>query len=358
MALDFGIEIECLFPANVTGLTQTMIKQRVARGVAVDLTDAGVPTEFQGYNHRLTATWKIVTDMSLSAPTGYVGLEIVSPPLNEENGIPAIRKVCETLARLGAKTNRSCGFHVHIGARGLTVETLKRLAFLYIEHEDVVDSLLPPSRRAGNNQYCASLKGADAQQLERATTVQQIAAAIKSDSSDNPSRYVKLNFCSFWRHGTVEFRQHSGTIDAEKIIRWIYLCQKMVDISGVENAPGSPISAEVNAAIARRLQRARKSAIIYGLACRSEGVTALEMQELLGTRTLASPSIPLTRLGVAFRTAGRRNGHIVYKVTAGQPVPTLVSLLAKLGLSEEDNAFWHNRRALLGTADVPTDLAE
>jgi Putative amidoligase enzyme len=34
---------------------------------------------------------------------------------------------------------------------------------------------------------------------------------------------------AFWRHGTVEFRHHSGTVEADKIINWVSLTQHLLE---------------------------------------------------------------------------------------------------------------------------------
>ena len=36
-------------------------------------------------------------------------------------------------------------------------------------------------------------------------------------------RYYKINFQAFATHGTIEFRQHSGTLDADKAANWVRL---------------------------------------------------------------------------------------------------------------------------------------
>jgi hypothetical protein len=47
----------------------------------------------------------------------------------------------------------------------------------------------------------------------------------------NRNRYHKLNTESYWRHNTVEFRQHSGTIEYEKISNWILFLARFVEFS-------------------------------------------------------------------------------------------------------------------------------
>jgi hypothetical protein len=44
-----------------------------------------------------------------------------------------------------------------------------------------------------------------------------------------PSRYMKLNCQSYEIHGTVEFRQHQGTTDGEKIVAWVVFTQMLVE---------------------------------------------------------------------------------------------------------------------------------
>jgi hypothetical protein len=240
------------------------------------------------------------------------------------------------------------------------LNTLKRLALLYIQHEDVIDSLMPPSRRRNaNERYCASPKTtADLGLIRRARTVQDIAGGVRGGFS--PNRFTKINLTSFWKHGTVEFRQHSGTVDAEKIKRWVYFCQKLVDTATVEgplpevqrSTPGTPGTDQT---LARRLARIKVAAVIYGLACRPQGVTPSEARDALGWRNTPRPQIDLDRLGVAWYTEGRRNRQQVYKIrtepgeTVQDQAATLASLLEKLGMQDDHGEFWRARATLLAT---------
>ena len=42
------------------------------------------------------------------------------------------------------------------------------------------------------------------------------------------NRYFKVNACSYSRHHTIEFRQHQGSTDFEKISNWVNFCAKLV----------------------------------------------------------------------------------------------------------------------------------
>lgn len=47
-------------------------------------------------------------------------------------------------------------------------------------------------------------------------------------SAFNGDRYYKINVCSWQRHNTIEFRQHGGTTNYEKIQKWATFCLKLV----------------------------------------------------------------------------------------------------------------------------------
>jgi len=55
--------------------------------------------------------------------------------------------------------------------------------------------------------------------------------AIKYDKGEkyNHTRYCGLNLHSVFYRGTIEFRQHAGTVDEEKILRWAGILLFVVD---------------------------------------------------------------------------------------------------------------------------------
>lgn len=185
----------------------------------------GLTLVSETYNHETRNNWKIVSDGSIS---GSNGNEIVSPVLTGADGIEQIKKVCIALNRAGAQVNTSCGFHVHFGASDLNIQNFKNLAKSHIELENSFDSIQPVSRRGNTNTYCKSLtsiassKTATFQKIDAATTITELVRAFGG-------RYYKLNFQSFTRQGTVEFRHHSGTTQFSKIKNWILICARLVE---------------------------------------------------------------------------------------------------------------------------------
>ena len=144
--LTYGIEIECIRPSNVS-----------MAEFARQLTEAGVPTNAEHYNHHVRNYWKIVTDGSLSDRNG-VGMELVSPILKGTADFEMVRKAAAVLhgdgPRALCRINKTCGLHVHVGLprreHTLPINVLR----LYHHYESVIDGLMPPSRRGTANSYC------------------------------------------------------------------------------------------------------------------------------------------------------------------------------------------------------------
>jgi Putative amidoligase enzyme len=207
--LTFGVEIECFLPAGHS------------RGeLAAALVAAGVETSAEIYNHRTPTAWKIITDGSLGDYDR--GSELVSPILTGEAGFATIATVCTVLSGFGITVDRRCGLHVHVGVRqqgDRVVDLFKNLFALYAAAEPLIDGLVAPSRRSGNN-YCIALGN-----VVPMLNSEDLSALRRANGG---TRYRKVNLEAFWRHGTVEFRQHQGTINAEKICAWTRLCLRMV----------------------------------------------------------------------------------------------------------------------------------
>lgn len=204
----FGVEIECVFPSS---------DELYAFVADVnDNTDQHV--EIEGYNHRDSASkWKIVTDSSLRASAiGSVPREIVSPILKGHSGKKALKQICKKLSEHGVRVNRSCGLHVHFGAKDFKLADFKKIVLLYMEHETEIDRLLARSRRGEHNSYCRGLSYVNRDRVLSAPSVRALNTIIGG-------RYHKLNLAAYVRHGTIEFRQHQGTINYTKISRWIDL---------------------------------------------------------------------------------------------------------------------------------------
>ena len=203
--LTFGVEIECY---NV-----------VRNDLIIIGTRKGLAVRSEGYNHTDNQHYfKIVSDSSLE---GVNTNEVVSPILQGDDGLNSLKRLCEALNEIGAKVNKSCGLHVHVGAANMSDEHYCRIVRNYQKLESIIDSFMPLSRRGNNSRWCHSLQGFDFSRC-----------ASKRDVYDMMnSRYYKINGHAYFRHQTIEFRQHSGTTDYTKISMWIQFLAALVKYS-------------------------------------------------------------------------------------------------------------------------------
>jgi hypothetical protein len=207
---EFGVEFEA---CNVD--MQTLRRK---------LNEAGIDCEVEGYTHRTTPHWKLVTDGSIRGSRTF---ELVSPILKGEAGLAELMKVCNVLNRCGAKVNKSCGTHVHLSASGFSLEHWKRIYINYGRLEKVIDGFMPESRRANNNTYCKGFGNVNnfEHKIKNAADLCSIENLLLN------SCYRKVNPQSYSRHRTCEFRQHAGTTDFVKISSWIRFLSNLVDYS-------------------------------------------------------------------------------------------------------------------------------
>ncbi len=200
-----GVEIEC-YNLNKSVVLEALRAERVN---AIET----------GYNHTdYNDTYKLGYDGSIS---GSNGCEVVSPILRN---LSSLKKVCKVINEAGAKVNKSCGLHVHFGAKDFTIDQWIRIIRNYAALESIIDSFMPASRRGDNNGYCKSIVNA-ASYVFGSRNMTEIQAAFRRD------RYHKVNVMAYNGHKTIEFRHHSGTTDFTKIEAWINFLRALIEYS-------------------------------------------------------------------------------------------------------------------------------
>jgi len=203
----FGVEIEMIIPLSVESLIDKLRENHI---------DAA----YESYNHVTRSHWKFVTDGSIRSRSGYSPIELVSPVLKGQSGLDELKAVCKVLNETGCKVNVSCGLHIHHSAKvngNKNLELCKTSAVLYTFFQDQFNNMLPVSRR--HSSYARTYdKVHDFGSLK----------SISETSGSNFGRYMTVNIESYWKHGTIEFRQHSGSVDFAKISNWIKLTQAVV----------------------------------------------------------------------------------------------------------------------------------
>ena len=187
--------------------------------VLVDaLREEGIQVSAENYNHTTRNHWKLVTDSSLSGNNTF---ELVSPVLEGQNGLKELKKVCWVLDACGVKVNASCGLHIHFDAANFSLQTWKNIAISYKHIESVIDKFMPESRR--NNNYCRSLRNITEQKINNAQSIDNLQQVAFENT-----RYFKVNPQSYSRHKTIEFRQHAGSINYDKISNWALFLNGLV----------------------------------------------------------------------------------------------------------------------------------
>jgi len=226
----------------------------------------GIEIEYYGIsNHVAQAAflaagikgWSNVTD-----GTNNVDGEAVSAPMAIcATSYASIKLACETLEAAGAKINIDCGLHVHIGNALLndnvtceqytstSIAYNDRTGLYHTDHKDPFDipvvkdvairyaksvntpngipACLAKSRRTGGHGYRWAVVTSEAA-LQPANTLEELKAATQMGRSNYSRKYSAINFLT-WSNGTIEFRQHGGTMDVEKIWNWVLFLTNMFD---------------------------------------------------------------------------------------------------------------------------------
>lgn len=196
----FGIEIE------FTRITMAAAAAAVSAAVGYSVyTDSYHGT-------RDYSLWRVERDGSVTDYRGFGG-EVVSPVLSGPDGIRQVIAVMQALRQAGARVDRRCGMHVHVDCGDMTGEQIGRLMVAYADRQDAFDAMVAPSRRAGRNTYCQPFSQYAKDQNKQSLELRRRAA--------DSERYRTVNLQNLGRTGTVEFRQHQGSLNGTKATAWI-----------------------------------------------------------------------------------------------------------------------------------------
>jgi hypothetical protein len=223
----FGVEIE-------TSRSGPSIA-RIVRA----LNDAGIATANTGYTHRTMSTWKVVPDAS-------TGPEVVSPPLSGQAGLDEVARVCEVLQSIGCSVDRSTGLHVHHDFSDGTKANLKSILFLYAKAQNLTGALLPSraNSRWASPLSVEAIRYLDSRMNRRARQVGQAADLRFYANNIVGGRYNAVNPQAYSNHGTIEFRQHSGSLNASKIQAWVVFTQNVVSVGIAKTVGATPFKSE------------------------------------------------------------------------------------------------------------------
>lgn len=229
----FGVEIEFNRSSQATTL------QELTRRIDVALK----AEDFKGciyrrYTHDILKTWKVVTDSTVS------GGECVSPILSIANeGFEQIEIVCKVIREAGFSVGTDTGLHVHHDANDLTRRQVGHIYGFYASFQSVINYALAPSRRNNANgtynyttNYSRIIEKGEANAQAWAKKNYRNADKLAKDGSQElreklgqQARNSAVNLVALAKYGTIEFRQHQGTLNPTKIKTWVLVTQAMVE---------------------------------------------------------------------------------------------------------------------------------
>jgi len=230
----YGVEIETITSLSRNQIAEAINAKFVAKGIEASAFDATYSHDDNSAN-----VWKVVYDGSVSR-----GSEVVSPILKGFEGKAQIDAVCEALREAGCTTSRATGLHVHHDAADLTPKQIGMAFGTYAAFQTLLDMSVSSSRR--NNGYSrrvpVSVTDNGNDKWDDVTT--RTAALRKLNSLKGSTRYSAMNHDSMnprssQYHGTIEFRQHQGTLNGSKIWAWVLVSQSIIERT-VQGAPRFP----------------------------------------------------------------------------------------------------------------------
>lgn len=224
----FGIELEIVPQAGF----EVGFKARIVRALQA----AGISAHGTYYSGRAYDVWQVKDDSSVRITRNnqtWSGCEVVSPVLTaSQEAFDQIKLVCDTLEANGATANLACGMHVHVGISQMNTAQVRNILLAYGTFAPEIESVLPRSRRSGGRaqQWCRRLWDNFSQRvmierLQGCGSISDMANAIYF----RHSRYCAISLAAYQRLGTIEFRQHSGTANAEKAVNWAKWCVAFVE---------------------------------------------------------------------------------------------------------------------------------
>jgi hypothetical protein len=221
----FGIEME--FCSNIS-IPELSVKLDSA------LVPTGHTTVQSGYCHNTDSTnltrWTVKTDGSIRTydmGDHRHGIEVVSPVLIGQNGLDALKVVCDVLSQHG-KINNSCGLHVHHGVN--TGDDLVAILDGWLKIEDTLYECLPVSRKTGT--YAKPIRSKVSRLTPRAKEVMRADLRswwrMKLRDRNRQYRYWGINYESVWLRNTIEVRAAAGSVEYKKVANWAEATQRIM----------------------------------------------------------------------------------------------------------------------------------
>jgi len=234
----FGVEVE------MTGITRREAAKALANYFGTEAVHTGGVYDKWTVRDTDGKEWTIASDSSIReerhtgrreyTPTHDTEyrVEMVTPILTYSE-LPKFQECIRQVRHAGAKTNDSCGLHVHVDAANHNRQSLKNLIGIMYSKEDILFKALRVNESRAQR-WCQKVREPMLRQLRRLsseetrdlTQLERIWYDGENDRRDHYhwTRYHALNLHSVFYRGTVEWRCFNSTLHAGKAAAYVNLC--------------------------------------------------------------------------------------------------------------------------------------
>jgi hypothetical protein len=212
----FGVELECINDNWPNGYIDGRGYVDGYGNLGRKIADMNLPV-YPDETERLRA-WSIKADGSVRGNNGSYdsGYEVVSPVLQGADGFNDLRKVMDMLNAEGFGINNTCGLHVHLDVGDLDHRQIAAFARTWLSNQDLINWLVHFRRRTDNYaEYCQPLTEAIVARAEACRSKRDIPYNVRA------GRYYTVNLAAIGTYGTIEIRQHHGTLSYYEVESWI-----------------------------------------------------------------------------------------------------------------------------------------
>ena len=234
-AQKFGVEVEM---TNISRLHAQSVVERVLSQYGRVRTGHRYSYDNHFVIDHKGREWKCESDSSIKV-IGEGSCEFVTPPLNYED-IELLQEIIRALRAEGAKSDSSCGIHVHVDGANHNAVSLMTLYEFFIKRQDLFYDAIGISQPR-RNRWCKKSNIKVYRECLKSGCVQlsDIRRCWYSEANDgycegerpdqhyNMTRYHGLNLHAFFSKGTVEFRLFNSTMHAGKIKAYVQFCLAM-----------------------------------------------------------------------------------------------------------------------------------
>jgi len=185
----------------------------------------GVEVEMEGILNKYALAqmptfkyWRATEDGSLRDG----GIEyIFAAPLAGKDLVSAIRELNTKLdaAKIVPIFSERCSLHVHIDIRNMTFAQFINFVVLATIFEKPLFKLAGTGRE--RNLFCLSVEEAEADIVTLGKYSKHDSLGDVHHGLRNTSKYSACNISSIFRHGSLEFRHHEGTMNPKRILDWV-----------------------------------------------------------------------------------------------------------------------------------------